>query len=200
MGEEVFLPFEQPRHRLPPCTRFRSTWLHSSLQTLRERGHYARYLTLLAPEHHEPILLTVAGSWIPVELARLHYEACNRLGLTPEEQTQMGMGVSRRSQHTVLSTAVRLARTGGVTPWSIMAQFNRLMQRGFEGGGVEVVRRGPKEASALFVGCSLFDIPYFRSGFRGILIDIVSLFCTRIFVHDSPHRAAGEARYRIQWA
>lgn len=45
--EEVLLPFSALRSAIPPVTRCKSTLLVSSLRTLKETGHYARYAELL---------------------------------------------------------------------------------------------------------------------------------------------------------
>jgi hypothetical protein len=184
------------------AANLRTTWIQSSLQGLRTRGHFEAYKALLPTAHHEAILFCVAGAWLPLAVAREHYLACDGLGMSPEEQVAMGKVVSQRAQSTVLATAVRLAKTGGVTPWTILPQFAKLWSRGFDGGGVEVTKLGPKDARVSFVDCSLFGIPYFRIAFRGILIDITSLFCARAFVHDitRPTQRDTQSHYRFQWA
>ena len=49
--KDPFVAFGVPRSRVPPATHFRSTWLSSSLNALRDRQHFDRYVTLL-PEIH----------------------------------------------------------------------------------------------------------------------------------------------------
>jgi hypothetical protein len=196
--EEVMLPFPGPREAIRPATGYRSTWLVSSLQTLRERGHFEDYRRLLAA-HHDTILSALAGSWLPMEVAKAHYDACNRLGLGAEEQVTMGMNVGNRAQGTVLSSAVMAARGAGVTPWTIVPQFDRLYRRGVNGGAAAVFKLGPKEARAEFVGCELFDIDYFRHAFRGVLLNVGAMFCEKQYIHDMPRRRRGEAIFKLQW-
>jgi hypothetical protein len=197
--EEVMLPFPGPREAILPATAYRSTWLVSSLQALRERGHFEAYRRLLSA-HHDVILSALAGSWLPMDVARAHYDACNGLGLDADEQLAMGQSVGGRAQGTVLSSAVKAARGAGVTPWTIVPQFHRLYLRGVNGGAAAVFKLGPKEARAEFVGCELFDIDYFRHAFRGVLLNVGALFCEKQYIHDMPRRRRGEAIFKLQWA
>ncbi len=186
---------------MAPARNYRTTWIVSSLQTLKAHGFYDRYVKLLPREHHDAVLLAVAGMWMPMAVARAHYDACDQLGLTAEEQLQMGMGVGRRAQGTILATAVAMAKASGVTPWTVLPQYHRLFRRGADGGALAVWKLGPKEARIEIVGCELFDVTYFRAAFRGVLLDIASLFCATAYIHDQtriPPR--GTAVFRFQWA
>lgn len=197
--EEIVLPFPVPREAILPATMYRSTWIVSSLQTLRERGHFDAYRRLLS-SHHETILTCLAGSWLPIAVARAHYDACDDLGLPIDEQLAMGSGVGARAQGSLLNTAVRTAKGAGISPWTIAPQFDRLWRRGANGGAAAVFKLGPKEARAEFVGCELFDVDYFRHAFRGVLLNIGAMFCEKQYIHDLPRRKRGEAIFRLQWA
>ena len=142
----------------------------------------------------------MAGAWIPIHVARVHYEACDALDLTITEQVAMGRNVGDRAQGTLLSTAVKAARGAGITPWTIVPQFDRLYRRGCNGGAAAVFKLGPKEARAEFVGCELFDVDYFRHAFRGVLLNVGALFCAKQYIHDMPRRRRGEAIFQLQWA
>src|SRR5580692_12976010 len=107
--EEVIVAFPSPRDAIPRATAYRSTWIVSSLQTLRERGHFETYKRELTA-HHDAILGAIAGSWMPMEIARAHYDACDHLGLDVDEQVAIGESVGMRAQGTLLSTAARTAR------------------------------------------------------------------------------------------
>jgi hypothetical protein len=198
-GEEVVLRFPADRATITPATHYRSTWLFSSLEALRERGHFDEYRRHLR-SHQETILSTLVGVWLPMDVARAHYDACESLRLTEAEQVAMGEAVSGRMRGTLLSTAVKAARGAGVTPWTVIPQLARISRRGANGGGAAVFKLGPKEARLEFVGLELFDVAYFRHAFRGVLLSIGSLFCEKGYIHDSPRRGRGEANFRLQWA
>jgi hypothetical protein len=197
--EEPIIPLPAPRAQIPIATRFRSTWIVSSLQSLRAAGHVERYLASLPLQYHEEILSSVAGVWLPLAMARAHYEACESLGLSLDDQLTMGRSVGGRAQGTLLMTVVKAARGAGVTPWTIMPQFHRLWVRGVEGGAAAVYRLGPKDARADFVRCELLDIPYFRNGLRGILLGSSTLFCTKAYIQELPNRRPGDVSFRMQW-
>jgi hypothetical protein len=100
----------------------------------------------------------------------------------------------------MLATVVRMAKAAGVTPWTVLPQYGRLYSRGVQGGAAAVFKIGPKEARIEIVQCELFDIPYFRTAFRGVLQSIAGLFARTSLIHDVPTKEPGTATYRSQWA
>jgi hypothetical protein len=201
MREETLVPLPAPRAQIASATRFRSTWIVSSLDALREAGHFDRYLIKLGFENRDAILETVAGAWLPMATARAHYDACDRLGLTSEQQLAMGRAVGKRTQASIMSTVVKAARGIGITPWAILPQMPRLWMRGVDGGSAAAIHRlGPKEARVEFVACELLDVQYFRNAIRGVLLGSSTLFCERGYVHELPQRRAGDVAFRLQWA
>lgn len=196
--EEVVLPFAAPPGQLPAATLFRSTLVVASLQALRERGYFERYDALLRT-HREKILSVVGGAWLPMGVARAHYEACDALGLTKAEQFDMGHVVGDRARRSWFSSALKVARGVGATPWSIAPYLGKLHERTINAGGVAAYRLGPKDARIEYVGNELLDIPYFREASRGLLHAVAEMFCERMLSHDLPGRRTGAARFRLQW-
>ena len=182
--EEVFLPLHVPRSQLTPTTQFRSTWVVSSQNTLRDRGHYHRYLELLPEAHREALSMMIVGGWVPMDVATAHYGACEALDLPSSERLEIGRAVTKHLNQTLLSTAVRLASHSGATLWTPLSHFYRLWNRMFVGGGVTVFKLGPKEARIEVLGCTLAHIPYFRTGLQGVLLGIGELFSQRLFVRE----------------
>lgn len=199
-SETVIVPFALPREQLAVADGYRSTWLMSSLQALRDRGHLDAYFQALPAALHDTMRSQVVGVWVPISLARAHYEACERLQLGTAEQIALGRAVSDRAQGAMLGTVVRMARGVGVTPWTVLPQYRRLFERGVRGGGISVVKLGPKEARIDIAACELFEINYFRVAFRGVLQGIAGLFCRVSFIHDVPTPSRADASYRFQWA
>jgi hypothetical protein len=197
-NEVAVLPWPGPRNRIQPATAFRSTWVVSSINSLREQGHFDRYVALL-PDCREELLSSVAGIWLPIAVARAHYEACEALSLALDQQIAMGRAVGERARGSWLAPAIRAARAGGVSPWTILPQLDRLWRRAANGGAAAVFRMGPKEARAELVGCELLDVPYFRQGMRGVLLALGELFSRKLYVHETKSRRPGEAVLRMQW-
>ena len=199
-GEEVFLDFPRPRAELTDATHFRSTWLTVSQAALRERGYGDAYLAHLDPAYKEQLLAVVAGVWLPMDVARAHYTACDALALPTEELVEIGAGATRRANATALSFAVRLARETGVTPWTILAQVQRIWDRTSKGGGVAVFKLGPKEARIEVVGYPLAYLRYNRITFRGIVGAVVELFCQKAYVREIARACdARSLAFRLSW-
>src|SRR4051794_26985523 len=108
-AEEPIRAFSRARQLVPVATQVRSTWLTSSLRALRERKCLDRYYELLPGEHHDTMRSLVAGSWIPMQLAIIHYEACDKLKLATDDIMDIGRDVTRFAHRTSYSLALRLA-------------------------------------------------------------------------------------------
>ena len=197
--EEAVLPFAAPPETIPMATEFRSTLIVASLQSLREHGHYERYGHILQTRRDE-ILSCVGGTWLPMAIARAHYEACDALGLTLRQQFEMGHAVGDRARKSWFASALKVARGVGVTPWSLAPYLDRLHQRTINAGAVAAFRLGPKEARIVYVGNELLDIPYFHEASRGLLHAIAEMFCEKMYSHELPGRQSGGASFRLQWA
>jgi hypothetical protein len=199
--EEALVPFATKRGLVPRTTEFRSTWLASSLLALRERQLLDRYLEALPREHHDAVLGTVAGVWLPAEVSVAHYTAVETLGLTVPEQIAIGEDVARHAQGTVLSVAVRLAKEAGVTPWTVLVRLPGLWNRIWVGGAIAIFKLGPKEARVEIAGWTSAHIPYCRNAMRGVLSGLLQLFCGRVYVHEIPALCTPlTLGYRVSWA
>lgn len=154
---------------LGPVRGVRSTLIQSSLDTLRRRGHFERYLQVLDPRYRATLLESLAPEWLAIEVAAGHYAACDALALSSTELHEIGEDVGTRIQGTFIGTLVRKARSVGLTPWVPLAQFQRLWERLFQGGGVGLVKTGPKDCSLEVRMLSLCEFNYFRIAFGGVV-------------------------------
>jgi hypothetical protein len=198
---EILVPFPEPLAKMRPAAEVRSTLLASSMQSLRERGLFERYAQLLEPEHRSIILDCAIGQWFPIEVGFAHYRACDRLGLSNEEQVQIGVDVSKRIHDTFLGVVAKMARGIGVTPWTLLSKSNLLFGRLFRGGGgTQISKYGPKEAGLEIARLPLLDIPYFRNGLRGIYLAGIRLTCDTAHVRVTDVRSPREMmKLRISW-
>ena len=191
----VALPAE---HRV--ATHFRSTWLTSSLATLRERGLFDAYAAALPPVHREAVMATVAGVWLPIETAMAHYGACDRLELPTNDLLALGVTAIRRAQATNLAFVARLATSVGVTPWTILSHSARLWSNTCTGGGVAVWELGPKEARIDLVGFPLARYRYNRITMRGIVQAVIELFCAKVYAREIASSCNDtELAFRVSW-
>jgi hypothetical protein len=198
---EIILPFPGPESTLGEAKEVRSTLIASSIASLRRHSLFDTYQGLLAPQHRDDVLSTVAGIWLPLSTARAHYDACDRLGLSTQEQIRIGTEVSAKIHETFLGTVVRMAKEVGVTPWVLLTRGNQMYSRLFQGGGgIRVTRYGPKEARADIRGIPLFEVPYFRHGLRGIYQAAVSIFCVQAYVQEIAREStATSVALKVSW-
>jgi hypothetical protein len=189
-----------PPDPCPPLTRVRSTLLVASIATVRRLGYFDAYSAALAPDRRTAVLECVAGVWLPLASAAAHYAACDTLGLGDEAQVGIGRSVGVQLQGTLTSIVLRMAKEGGVTPWTVMPQFHTFWSRLFDGSGLAAWKVGPKEARLDVVGMPLCASRYFRNALRGQAMVILDLFCKKSYMTERPGAARGLYSFRVQWA
>jgi hypothetical protein len=197
--EAVILAFPGPIESIAPATEFRSTWLASSLEGLRSHGHFDRYLSLLSG-HHDEILNAVAAAWIPIPIARAHYDACERLALGADEIEAMARdaGTIRRQWY---STIIATAQRGDTTIWTMLGQLHKFWLRSVNGGAAAVFRLGPSRARVEYARCGLFEYQYFREALRVVLLLLFEHLCEEAkVVVRSPARSLDGVEFQFSWA
>jgi hypothetical protein len=200
--EEVLIALPHARERMSVAKSVRSTLVLSSVQSLRGRKLYDAYLTQLSAEARDVILTTVAGVWLPIPVGLAHYRACDALMLPLAEQVSIGHEVGNRIQGSLLGLLVRSAKVAGASPWTVMGYLDRLWDRVFgDGGGVGVVKLGPKEARVDLVGLALLGVPYFRNAYRGAFLAGLELFAAKVYVQEIvAARTETAVAFRVSWA
>jgi hypothetical protein len=194
---QVVVPFPVP---LQPLSSVRSTLLLASVSALRAGGHFAAYAAVLPSEHRAAVLESIAACWVPSAAALAHYRACDRLGLTSLEQMALGRQTGDGLRRHLTRAVGTLAREV-VSPWLVFQHFNRFWSRTFNGGGVSVVKLGPKDAEIIYARCTLLQSPYFRSALRGVALGLLEVVSRRVFMSETSFSAnRHEARYRVAWA
>lgn len=176
-----------------PVTRnVRGSLLASSLQTLREAGHYDRYLTLLPAAHREQILFALASSWLPIEVAAAHYKACDDLQLDESQMIEIGEAVAKRIMGTFLGTLMRTGRSMGAapTPWLVLNQYHRVCERIIDGGKFMVTEVGPKDAVITTRGLPLFGYRYFRTATLGMFRGGLGIFAKSCFAREISEKSS----------
>jgi hypothetical protein len=200
MKEEPYLPFETPRGATALATHVRSTLLCSSIQALRGRKLFDKYLAALPQRQHETILMLVPGQWLPVDIAVMHYVACDALALAPQEIEAIGAEVAQRIHHSFIGVVVKVSREGGMSPWTLFSNSKRLRDLSWRGSDVAVTKLGPKEARFEWAGIPCAQSRYYRSSFAGFLRAHTELFCQKAYAVPlsgfCTERALG---YRVSW-
>jgi len=198
--EEPIVPLPDTRERIPLVRQVRSTLLSSSLQSIRDHGAADQYFERLPREHHDAILSLVAGVWVPVELAIVHYATCDTLELDATTSEAISTDVAQRIHGSLLATVIRMATGTGVTMMTGLQQVQRLYTRVFMGGGIGAYQLGPKEARIDFAGFQLASISYFRNGLRNTTKASLELFARTLYMREIPERTtARTVSYRLSW-
>jgi len=128
---------------------------------------YDRWSALIGQAERDTIVEAIAPTWLPVELAVAHYEACDRLEIDDTQMLTIGEAVGKRLQGTLLSTAGKLARNVGVTPDIAARCFAPLLPRIFQGGSLQLEQTGPKDLVLEFRQTVLTRCRYFRGTLLG---------------------------------
>jgi len=181
-SDDIVCPFPASPDAVGELTHVRGTLLASSMQSLRSRGLYERYTTLLSHSYRDRVLNSVAGEWLSTDIALAHYSACDALRLSTDEQIGMGREVSKRTHETFLGLVVKMARGFGVTPWVVLPKINSLYMRIFRGGGIQITRLGPKYAKVQTLGLTPLGITYFRNAYLGMYEAGVGMFASNVQV------------------
>jgi hypothetical protein len=195
--ETTLVPLPAPKDRIPPTTRFRSTWIVSSLEGLRERGFFDRYEGRLV-DHRDAILSAIAGVWLPVDVVRAHYEACEELAIPDADYVLMAKTGSQVRQ-AWWSRLIAEAQHPQATPWTALHLMHRGWARAADGGAVGVSRLADNRGRMDYVGCSLFEIPYFRRAVRFMIQFLVAHNTARATVRDLSERSAHTCSYLVDW-
>ena len=181
----------------PNVTHIRGIILTKSIENLVGAGLHERYLRELEPELHEPMRFVIAASWVPVDLARAHYAACDRLRLSDRTIEELGSLMAASMGSTLFASLLRAVRSAGMDNlWTALKQNDRLWDRMYQGGGVTVIKLGPKDLTLENHGISLAESRHFRAGYRAYWVALGSLFAKAAYVkfvaprEPHPHRIA----------
>jgi len=180
--------------------RVRSTLICSGLTELRQRGLFDTYVERLPPETREIIVTSVAGLWLPVDVALDHFRAVESLGLSADVAFEIGAGSGKRIQQSVLSTLVRLAAGAGANPRTVFQNYGRLWSRIFDGGTFQIDHHGPKDAVIEYSNLPPCQFSYFRNAFRGANDAGLRLFTRVVYVRELGGRATDDGMaLRVSW-
>jgi hypothetical protein len=186
--------------RFEPVTNVRSTLLIASIASVTAAGYGDAYFAALPERYRGVVRDAVAGAWLPLDVAMAHYQACSAIGLSRDALARLGRTVGEKTQGTLLGTAVRMAKEVGVSPWSVLPQFQRFWNRAYDGGGIAVYKLGPKEARLEVHKAAPLDTTYYRAAICGLAAGVLEFFCTRAYVTERPGpRVPASAIFRAQW-
>jgi hypothetical protein len=175
--------------------------LLGSLGALEKAGHRERWSALVPDDAREALQYAVPGVWMRIEIALAHYGACDQLGLSDEAAAQLGASTFSRIKGTLLGTMLRMAQGAAVTPWTVLPHLQRFWNRAYDGAGIRIIKKGPKDAHLDLVQCALAENGYYRPALGGLLCSVIELFAARAYVRERrAARPRGTIALHAQWA
>ncbi len=172
----------------------------SSRAALADAGLFDDYERHLEPAMRAGLHELIAGAWVTPALALAHYAACDALAAARPTQAALGRHTGERLSGTLLGTVARFARSSGATPTALIEQFPRFWSRGFEGGAITHVSRGPKDVEIFVSADPISRSPYFRNGLGGTCESVLVLVATKVYVRVKAYtESTGTISYLAQW-
>jgi len=184
-----------------PVTAVRMVLLQSSLSQLRLHGYFEQYQGLVDQDVLALLSSEDAPGWVPVEVARAHYDACDKLLLSPEQIMAIGTDVGEVLGDAVVVSPARKARDPDFDLWASLGQIHRLWARVYRGGSVQVVKLGPREQLLESFGFTLDRSPYFRYGKLAAIKQVYAGFGVQVTAAEfvSYTAARDESVIRMAW-
>lgn len=181
----------------PNVTHVRGMLLVTGRDNLRELGVFEQYERLLPHSQRDAVLYALASSWVPIEVALVHYRTCDQLELDAVQIARLGELSAARMIDTFFGRALKLSRElGADSYWQLLAQHGRVYDRMYQGGGVTVLQTGPKDMWLENHGQPLVSCRFWRSLYLAYMASIGRAFAKASYVNlvrprtPSPHAIA----------
>jgi hypothetical protein len=194
-GDLVLVDHTSPHGKT--ATHMRGTMLVNSIDNLRAVGVYEQYCALLPAAQRDHILFAIATSWVPMELALLHYETCEQLDLDELTRRRVAELMAERVARTFFSALLKTVRIAGVSSFILaLKQNDRLYDRMYQGGRVRVLQTGPKDFVLENHGLPLVQNRYWRVAYQHYLTAVVQMFTKTAYLKQvrpeqpDPHAIA----------
>jgi hypothetical protein len=198
---EVILTPPQRGKNIADVTHVRGTVLVASQRSLKARNAWDSYQAHIDPAFRDALSIVLASSWVPIDAAVAHYQACDRLQLDQEEIRAFGRETGRIIYSATVAVVMKLSNQFGTTPLAILRNLDRFSDRTWKGGGAfEVKLLGPKEAEVLWFGQPCGTVPYFREGFGAFLCGTFEPLCRMSYYRVvRPPAGVNAIAYRFSW-
>ncbi len=183
-----------------PISQVRASILLVSLQALRRQGFIDQYRHTLPEREHGAMFSLAGAGWVPIELAQVHYRTVDALPLGTAERLAIGAYNAERLQRGWLNVLVRLSRDAGVGVWTALRKGGELTAQAWNGGGLEVRKRGPKDAWVAWYEQPLFESEQFTIGFAGMVNALIGLYATKVYVKtETESRTRRSCAFSVAW-
>lgn len=198
MSGEIVVPHSTDGSSLEAV---RSTLIASSQHTLTQRGLRARYDAQLEPKVLEELVTaSMSTQWIPLALAAHHYRALDGMDLPVELMLELGNSVGGKLSGSILGSLFRLAKSGGVSPWTPLGRMQRIWGRVYRGGSIGVFKVGPKDARIEVLRNPLTNGVYWSTAAEGLFVGVTELFARKAYCQKQLTAQRDAAFYALSWA
>lgn len=180
----------------------RGSLVVASLEGLRHFAYYDRYLFALAPAWRERVVFCLASSWVPVEVASVHYAALDALAPVAGELVAMSDFVAARVAGAFLGSLVRNNRAQGqrASAWVPLREYSRMCERILQGGSITMQPRGENEALLVISRLPMLRFISFRQTMLALVRQAVGSFALRAFVRELASTGdVEEIRVQVRW-
>jgi hypothetical protein len=143
-----------------------------------------------------------APTWLSMDAAMAHYNACNLLNLSVDETLRIGGRVAFIDASGV-QLVLRVGKAGGATPWTVIRNAPTYWSRMYDGSWLEFECQevGPKDARIIIHRNSLARFAYWRTGLRGVITELTGALSTRAYVHEQIRDTTNDSvTYAVSWA
>lgn len=176
-------------------THVRGILLVKSLENMRQAGFYERYKSIGGTALRERVESILASSWAPIELCEQHYDVCDRMQLSDPEVERLGESMGQGIGSTTMALLLKSTRRAGVeSNWSALKQCDRFWDRSYLGGGVTLLKVGPKDSIMEYHGIPLAKSRYWRTGARAFWLGIAQLTARSAYVRLARPRSPSPDR------
>ena len=186
---------------VPHATAIRASVVATSRLAIRAMGRDEDYFGHLDPQHREAVVNISGVGWVPMDVAYAHYGAADALGLSPEEQREIGRQVAVRLRDSYAGSIIRSLRAiRALSPHSVLSRFPIAWERLVQGGGARAVELGPKEIRVECTRTRIAGYGYVRQGWAGMFEGTLSLVSKSVHVTELPaYRGPDRCGYLIAW-
>ena len=200
MNEELVHPPAKSKRDTPRVDAVRAFVFLSGLRWMEQKGVAHKFRELL-PEYLRVLVTSLTtNDWVPIDQALDAYAACDALGLSMEEQIELGRFVSAANNGVVVQTISRLIGKLGATPWTALAHADKVWQRSNRGGAIAVYKVGEKIARLEFWQCPLAKSPFFVTSMRGAIAIGAEPFAERVVISEISEMTTPDSfALRVMW-
>jgi len=199
MVDELVHAPPRSKRDTPPVDAVRGFVFLSGLRWMEKQGIADRFRKILDADVETELVTLTTSQWVPLDISLKAYAACDALGLSMDEQIDLGRAVSRANNGVVIETLTRLIGKV-VSPWTALGHLDRVWQRSNRGGAVAVYKLGERMARLEFWQVPLAQSPFFVTSMRGAIAVGLEPFCEKLVISEIPeHTTKDFFALRVMW-